>query len=78
MPEKTTRRMRVIPEPKRGRTILKPEKLPAFKGNGRLSYVCGSCGSTIYRNLQYGQVQDLVIRCTCGSFNEIPTAHHAH
>lgn len=77
-----TRRMKVIPEPQQGtRSVLVSDGLKGayIKGKGPLSYTCGSCGRTLLRNVEYKQVQHLVIKCPdCSAFNEIPAAHHAH
>lgn len=81
MTNRETRRMKVIPEPAPDtRSVLVPTfKGPAMKGNGALSYTCGSCDTTLFRNMDYKAVQGLVVKCGgCGSFNEIPLSHHTN
>jgi hypothetical protein len=77
--------MRVTPEhPPTTLPILAPTffKGPVIKGNRPLTYMCGSCGLTllryvVYKQVEYKRVQGVVIKCVgCGSFSEIPSAHH--
>jgi DNA-directed RNA polymerase subunit RPC12/RpoP len=75
------RKMTVISEPEPNtRSVFEPTfKGPARKGSGPLSYKCGKCGATLLRHAEYKQVMNMVVKCGgCGSFNEIPVAHHAN
>jgi hypothetical protein len=40
-----------------------------------MTCVCGGCGATLLRNVHYKQVQNLVDKCGCDSFNEVPVPH---
>jgi DNA-directed RNA polymerase subunit RPC12/RpoP len=74
------RKMTVISEPEPNtRSVFEPTfKGRLIKGSGPLSYKCGKCGATLLRHVEYKQVMNMVVKCGgCGSFNEIPVAHHA-
>ena len=70
MPEQ---KAKIIPEPAPNtRTVLNPAKGPAISGNGDFSTLCGNCGVILLKNVQFGQVRNIVIRCSnCGKFNDI-------
>ena len=81
MTKETTYRMEVIDEPEEGtRSVLSSNTPgPTIKGNGPRTYQCGTCGRTLVRRVNTMQIVDIVFNCgTCGSFNEIPTAHQGH
>jgi DNA-directed RNA polymerase subunit RPC12/RpoP len=71
--------MTVISEPDpKTRTIFDftPEA-PPMKGAGQLSYVCGSCETTLLQSIELEQVEGVVYRCgKCREFNEIPRTDH--
>jgi hypothetical protein len=72
---KNTRRMTLIPEPAPNtQAILSPTlKGPVMWGKGPLSYMCGFCATTLLQDVEYKQVQNIVIKCFgCGAFNELP------
>ena len=74
-------KMKVIPEPAPNtRSVLMPEfKGAVMTSKGSLDYYCGNCDITLFRRIDYKQVQNLVVKCGgCGAFNEIPTSHHTN
>ena len=72
-------KMAVIPEPApntRSVLVCGPDlKGPLIKSGGSRDYVCGRCNRTLLRHVARTQIQNILIRCTCGAFNEIPRAH---
>jgi phage FluMu protein Com len=76
-----SRKMKVISEEEAStRSVLAPSfQGTAIKGEGTLSYRCGSCDLTLLKDLHFKQVQHMVIKCgRCAAFNEIPLAHHTN
>ena len=45
---------------------------PALTGGVGDSYVCGSCGTTLAKNVDRGKVRGSIIKChECGNHNEL-------
>jgi uncharacterized Zn finger protein (UPF0148 family) len=67
------RMARLIDEPAKGtRTVIAPDKPPAFEGKGTLSILCGRCGTPLVKNIEEGQISSIVVKCPfCGAFNDI-------
>lgn len=80
MSEKSTRAMRVIPEPAASASVLVAGcKGPVVKSFGPLSYTCGQCGITLLKDVEFKQVQNAIVKCGgCGAFNDISPQHHGH
>lgn len=81
MSEKKTLKMRAIsnPDPKTQTIFEMTSAEPQITGFGPLSYACGKCDAILVRNINYKQFTGVIVKCfTCGSFNEIPAAHHSH
>ena len=74
--------MRVISAPlDRTRPTLAPAPNvgPVIKGNGKMTYLCSECETTVLETVEYKQVRDLVVKCkNCGSYLDIPPSHHAY
>lgn len=69
MPNK---KAKVIPEPKSGtRAILAPKTLPAIIGKGDINVLCGSCRSILIKTMSPNQINNMVVKCPCGKFNDI-------
>ena len=69
-----TKKAKVIPEPAPGtRSVLViTGQFAAIQGDGDQSYVCGSCGFVFVKDVNRGQIINMVFKCpTCDSFNEI-------
>lgn len=70
-------KMKVIRKPKKGsRAILQLQDptnpFPFFYGEGDTDYVCGNCGFTFCKNVEYGKITNIVFRCPkCNKYNEI-------
>ena len=70
------KKLRVIPEPKKGtRAVLEKDSQTEpviFKGSGGLDLQCGSCEAILAKGVAEGQLRNLVLHCNqCGSYNEI-------
>jgi hypothetical protein len=72
-----TVRMKVIPEPPRGRrsVIVAPRNDASYRfyrGGCDVNLVCGQCGRELVSGLQdSGQLQSVVLKCPgCGAFND--------
>ena len=67
---------KVIPKPQDDTTIFTAESVgtePQMIGIGSFSYLCGKCELVLLKNVDEGQVQNVVFRCSrCQSFNELP------
>lgn len=62
----------IISEPAEGtRAVLVFEKGRKIKGEGEVNYVCGKCGETLAEAMNEGQISNLVLKCSCGAFNDI-------
>ena len=50
------------------------EVFPGVRGDGDLTYVCGSCGEVLIENIFPGQIEfDGVFLCAkCGSYSQLP------
>ena len=75
----STTEMKVIPEPAKDmRAVLMRENQegPLIQGEGDLTYLCGSCGFALLKDMDNGRVfVDVVFKCpSCESFNEISPA----
>ena len=58
-----------IPEPEEGtRSVL---VAPRIEGTGDTNYICGSCGKTLAEGMGEGQMQNIVLKCSCGAFNDV-------
>jgi hypothetical protein len=68
--------MKLIPKPKEGtRTVFaKPNVLdiaPYISGIGKSNYVCGGCGHLLLKNIDFGQIDNIVFPCPkCGKYNQ--------
>ena len=65
---------KVIPKPAEGKkkVVVGQSTGPALTGGGNDSYVCGSCGTTLAKDVDRGKVRDTVIQChECGNHNEL-------
>ena len=72
--EVPNKKARLISEPKQDtRTIIAPQKGPAFKGDGGNTIECGACEALLVDSLGPNVViENVVVKCpSCGSFNEI-------
>lgn len=70
-----SRKLKVIPEPEEGtRAVLKPTSKDAatiIEGDGSLDLLCGTCGFTLAKSVNEGQLRNLVLYCyQCGSYND--------
>ena len=67
-------KLSIIPEPPEGsRTVIESKVSPAFKGEGEVDYMCGSCGALIAEKVRLGQIRNIVVHCPkCGQYNEFP------
>lgn len=68
--------MDVIAEPKHGTaSVLIPSASGPqvmFSSVAEDSYICGGCNEIICKNVQRGQIINLVFKCfKCGSFNRL-------
>ena len=66
--------MKIIPKPKDGTaTILKLSKNGKFhliKGHGYDNYLCGACNNIICKNVERGQIVNIVFECpNCHNYN---------
>jgi len=63
--------MEVIPKPKEGTmAVFKLGKEGKIEGEGNDNYLCGACGNIICKNVNRGQLINLVFVCpNCGSYN---------
>jgi hypothetical protein len=52
------------------RPILKAARGQPITSNGRFTFECGDCGSVVLQSVELAQVQNCVIECHCGAFNE--------
>jgi hypothetical protein len=43
---------------------------PAIKGPGGTDFTCGACGATLLEGVQPGQISGIVLKCSCGAFNQ--------
>jgi hypothetical protein len=60
-------------------SILVSTVSPVMKSKGMSDYICGSCSTVLLSSVSYKQVQHIVVKCPeCGSYNDIPPAHHTH
>jgi predicted RNA-binding Zn-ribbon protein involved in translation (DUF1610 family) len=65
---------KVVSKPVEGkkRVMVTQSTGPAITGGGSDTYVCGSCGTTLAKSVERGQVHDTVIQChECGNYNEL-------
>ena len=70
-------KMTVIPKPDGGTILAAKGEGPIISGVGELTYVCGSCGTKLFKNIDYKQVTDIVAECgKCGEHNEFPPVHY--
>ena len=70
-----SRRMTVIPKPDDQEQSIVDATFagPVITGFGTMTYVCGSCGTPLLQQVEFEQVQDVVVRCgNCGEFNQTP------
>jgi|SRR3989344_6168193 len=68
--------LHVIPEPQQNtRAILKFENEAKIDGprSGNTNLYCGNCSKLLAEKLEEKMILNIVIRCACGSFNEIPS-----
>jgi len=67
-------KLSIIPKPREGsRTVIESKLSPAFKGEGEVNYICGSCGAILAEKVRQGQIRNIVIYCPrCGQYNEFP------
>lgn len=56
----------------RAKAGIRPDRLPAFQGEGDSDYACGACGEVIAEAVQVGQFQALGFHCPCGRYSEPP------
>ena len=81
MAQKSTYRMKVIPEPEEGTRTVFICAAPgvSFEGTGTRNYQCGTCGKMLIRKIRLMQIIGAVYQCgKCDAYNEIPTAHQGH
>lgn len=69
------RKLKVIPQPEKGtRAVLHFDSKDTsiiIQGKGNLDLLCGSCGATLAKGVNEGQVKNLVLLCNkCGSYND--------
>jgi DNA-directed RNA polymerase subunit RPC12/RpoP len=73
-----SRRMTVIPKPDDQEQSIVDATFagPVIKGFGPMTYVCGSCGTPLLQQVEFEQVQGVVVRCgNCREFNQTPLTH---
>ena len=68
--------MEVIPEPAQGTAAVlmftKTGSYAIISGQGSDSYLCGACQNVICKNVDRGQIINLVFKCpNCDSFNHM-------
>jgi hypothetical protein len=80
--KKKPRTLTVIDEPEEGtRSVLvMTDELaesgePLMKGDGPLSFTCGACGRVLLDGVAPGQVKEVVVRCSCGAYNDTIHGH---
>lgn len=73
-------RLSVIDKPSAKASILhRTTPGPVLTAHGERSYECGSCGKVLLKNVRRMQLQgDIVLKCLCGAFNKMPTAHQTN
>ena len=67
---------KVIPKPKEGEGAIiqdsKGRDSPFLVGEGTDNYLCGKCKFVICKNMNQGQIRDLIFVCPkCNSYNLI-------
>ena len=69
-----TRRLKVIPRPANNtRSIIVLDKGKKIKGeNGSIDLVCGDCEEVLAEKINEGQIFNVVLKCSCGAYNEMP------
>ncbi|MBI4709182.1 MAG: hypothetical protein HY764_03205 [Candidatus Portnoybacteria bacterium] len=67
-------KLKVIPVPKEGsRAVMVLENNNKIKGEGgAINLICGNCNSALVENINLGQISNIVIKCQCGAYNDIP------
>ena len=73
-------RLQVVPEPARGtRTVLRGngpdmKDSPIMIGeDGDTNLLCGACGQVLAKNIDEGDLANVVLRCThCEAHNDVP------
>ena len=68
-----TVKAKVLPQAPRGAgTVLSAETAPLLRGNGDITYVCGSCGTPLVENIAEGQISRFAAICPkCAAANEV-------
>ena len=66
--------MEVIPKPKEGSATVfnfkKKGRFVVIKGKGNDNYLCGTCRNVICKNVNRGQISNIVFKCpNCDSYN---------
>ena len=70
-----THKTRVVAKPADETDVWRFEVFPGVRGDGDLTYLCGSCDVVLIENIFPGQVElNGVFLCTkCGSYSQVPT-----
>jgi len=71
------KRLRLVPATKVKKDMTVLTQTPDFEGplikgeagNGR-EWLCGACSKPLMVDLEPGQVTDVILRCTCGVYND--------
>jgi DNA-directed RNA polymerase subunit RPC12/RpoP len=66
-----THKTRIVPKPEGDAEVWRFEVFPGVRGDGDLTYLCGSCSAVLIENIFPGQIEvDGVFLCTkCGSYS---------
>jgi hypothetical protein len=69
-----THKTQVIARPEGEQQVWRFEVFPGVRGDGDLTYLCGSCDVVLIENIFPGQIDlDGVLLCTkCGSYSRVP------
>ena len=53
--------------------IASPPDEPLVRGHGDVDYICAGCDCVIAKNIQVGDIKNLVFECSgCGMDNQAP------
>jgi len=76
----TTKKLKLVPAAKaKGRTVLsqpsETENPIMLAGDGATdpTYVCGSCGNALLIGIPPEAIENTLLRCKCGAYNDEPT-----
>ena len=69
-------RMEIVPGPcPEALPIGETTTGPLFVGDGHLNYVCANCFAVLCQGIAPGDLEGIVLRCSCGAINRVPRSH---